>query len=1116
MVTKIIKGILILSLFALIFVLNSEEAVSQTVIQVGDSRTYTTIETAYNTGIPVSISTSYIIELQSDYSRSESFPVTLTAKTGASATNTITIKTAEGVSKTLASSNYNLFEFNGADYIIIDGVNQNLTIEANKTDTYAIWFYNDACYNTIKNCIIKGINNSLTRGVVYFGVTTGSTGNDFNLITSNKICAGSSKPANLIYSMGTQEKENSDNTISKNEMYNFTQSAIYINWDNTGGYTGKGDNWIIGGNSSEEGNHIYQTSNSSNTQVAIFLKSGNESEGNIIGYNYIGGSQTYAEGSYFQNTAAVRFTGIKTNVSTLTNGVTIKYNTIKNIYMSYASTALLDHSFTGIYPDSGYSVIEYNTIGNTSGYTNSIVTESRGMVCGIFCEAIFTTYIRNNTVCYIDQQNDGNSASDKVKLRGIRYANKIGSLNGTIYIQNNTVHHLKSKGRIPFSDGTIYGLVYCDTSRGKGVISGNTVYELSCYNTAGTNVYMAGIEIDEDTYDVDVYNNKIYDLYNFNATDPMVGGVIMHADYRPTITRTVNIYNNYIYLHNTANTQLFGIWDVSSVNSTNLKLYCFYNTILLAGAISGSPSIYNESACFNRGFTGTASPNTKLASITNTYIRNNILINIRTGGTNKHYSIINAPANAADYTNVTSGWNTAQSNYNFCVTSSSDCFGVWGGSTLTTLTVKSLSQWKTSGTNKSVQDTNSWYLESSSINVNNLFSDTANGDLSIKTANEEAWYVYGKGVAGALSGSIGTDLAGNSRTTAQGIATCIGANEFSPSSNPPAPAVTGTIAVGNTQTFSTGDRTLGSIQWTGGTALPSAITFTYHPGQNPPAAGGSYSNGYWEINQTNGTNFIYTITLNYDMSMIGTINGESNIRLSKYDGYVWTNYMNNTTLNTNEKTFTVSGITSFSKFALTDFNSPLPVSMLSLNSTLSGNTVKLKWSTAIEINNSGFELQRMDANNQNSEFIKIGFVTGKGSTNTTTNYSFDDKNLQAGKYKYRLKQIDFNGNYEYHNLNGVVEIGVPTKYDLSQNYPNPFNPVTKINFELPYDSKVTMIIYDMTGREIKTLVNEVKQAGYYTQMFDASGISSGTYFYRIIANSNGKDYIATKKMILVK
>jgi len=188
---------------------------------------------------------------------------------------------------------------------------------------------------------------------------------------------------------------------------------------------------------------------------------------------------------------------------------------------------------------------------------------------------------------------------------------------------------------------------------------------------------------------------------------------------------------------------------------------------------------------------------------------------------------------------------------------------------------------------------------------------------------------------------------------------------------------------------------------------------------------------------------------------------------------------------------------------------------MSFTSNVLGNTVKLKWSTANETNNKGFDVERKLISESN-KWIKVNSIDGNGTTNTQTNYSFDDKNLKAGKYNYRLKQIDFNGNFEYHNLNGEVEVGVPTKYDLSQNYPNPFNPVTKINFELPYDSKVKMIIYDVTGREIKTLVNEVRTAGYHTIVYDASLISSGVYFYRIIANANGKDFISTKKMTIIK
>ena len=85
-------------------------------------------------------------------------------------------------------------------------------------------------------------------------------------------------------------------------------------------------------------------------------------------------------------------------------------------------------------------------------------------------------------------------------------------------------------------------------------------------------------------------------------------------------------------------------------------------------------------------------------------------------------------------------------------------------------------------------------------------------------------------------------------------------------------------------------------------------------------------------------------------------------------------------------------------------------------------------------------------------------------------------------------------------------------YKLYQNYPNPFNPVTKINYELPNDGKVKLMIYDVLGREIKTLVNEVKQAGKYTVEFNGHNFASGVYFYRI---ESGK-FTDVKRMVLVK
>ena len=194
---------------------------------------------------------------------------------------------------------------------------------------------------------------------------------------------------------------------------------------------------------------------------------------------------------------------------------------------------------------------------------------------------------------------------------------------------------------------------------------------------------------------------------------------------------------------------------------------------------------------------------------------------------------------------------------------------------------------------------------------------------------------------------------------------------------------------------------------------------------------------------------------------------------------------------------------------------PLPIELTSFTGNVANKRdVTLNWSTASENNNKGFEIERKA--NTTETWSNIGYIDGKGTTTTTTSYTFSDRRLNTGKYNYRLKQIDYNGNFEYYNLNGVIEIGVPNKYDISQNYPNPFNPTTKIDFDLPFDSKVSIKLYDMSGREVKTLVNSQKTAGYYTETFNMSTLSSGAYFYRISANGNNQNFVATKKLVLVK
>lgn len=186
----------------------------------------------------------------------------------------------------------------------------------------------------------------------------------------------------------------------------------------------------------------------------------------------------------------------------------------------------------------------------------------------------------------------------------------------------------------------------------------------------------------------------------------------------------------------------------------------------------------------------------------------------------------------------------------------------------------------------------------------------------------------------------------------------------------------------------------------------------------------------------------------------------------------------------------------------------IPVELTSFNALVNGNNVKLIWSTATELNNSGFDIERKSSN---GEWRKIGFVKGAGTTTASQNYFFTDRDLSSGKYSYRLKQIDFDGKFEY-SKSVEVDVNVAYNFELAQNYPNPFNPTTSISFSIPQAGNVKLSVYNLLGQEIKTLINRNMEAGNYSIDFDAEGLFSGVYIYRLEANGMA----LTKKMTYLK
>ncbi|MCW8803595.1 MAG: T9SS type A sorting domain-containing protein [Ignavibacteriaceae bacterium] len=187
---------------------------------------------------------------------------------------------------------------------------------------------------------------------------------------------------------------------------------------------------------------------------------------------------------------------------------------------------------------------------------------------------------------------------------------------------------------------------------------------------------------------------------------------------------------------------------------------------------------------------------------------------------------------------------------------------------------------------------------------------------------------------------------------------------------------------------------------------------------------------------------------------------------------------------------------------------PVPVELTSFSASVISNNVILEWTTATEINNYGFEVERKS---ENSGYEMVGFVSGSGSTTELRNYSFTDDKVGDGSYVYRLKQIDFDGSF-YFSDEVEVEVIAPAVFALDQNYPNPFNPSTTINFSIAEASVVKIAVYNLLGQEVALLLDEFKEAGPHTITFDASSLTSGAYFYSIQTPL----FKQTKKMLLAK
>ncbi len=735
-------------------------------------------------------------------------------------------------------------------------------------------------------------------------------------------------------------------------------------------------------------------------------------------------------------------------------------NTIRNCILE-SNTATDPIFYFYNYP--GANGCDSNTISNCD------FRPSAGTYTGRYKTAIYFENISGHDSACTGTKID---SCDFLDFSGFCISMDKASSNENVTISHNKFHQSQDYGAI------LFPLRF--QAYGTNLIADNEIYNMY------TSQSVYGMYILE-AQNTTITRNKI-NISPFGSTNPLYGIYLLSAG----TFNTTNIINNQIRIEPTSigNQSIIGIEDFSSTTTVNI----LYNSVYIGGQSTGTAKTY--CAMRENSFSNASTWNTK----------NNIFYNNRTifSGTAQHLCIGNKNVDYGMFMN-----------YNFFVGRNTGFLEDYLYEDLGTPV--SLYNWKLASAGR---DANSSMRIANTINVSNFFQSVSTCDLRINPNQTEGFYVKGMGYP-ETTPVVSTDFNGAPRSTLLTTgSTTIGASEVTPNVETAPIVITGPFDIGYEYPIYQNERFYGSIKFN--TAVqPTSLSLYYYGGSNPPNAVNSFGNSFFKILVTgNSTGLDYDLKLAFDDRELNNITApaSSNLAMAKSNDYgvTWGYVPGSTYDNSGFFQGAIAyHLTSFSLFSFTGLDSPLPVELSEFSSTTNRNDVTLKWITVSEHNSSKFEIERKISSTDS--WSKIGSVNAAGNSNQPKNYIFDDRRLQTGKYKYRLKQIDFNGTFKYYDLHNEVEVGLPKDYKLSQNYPNPFNPTSKIDYELPFDSKVEIRIYDMTGREMNVLVNQQQTAGFYTVQFNGNGFSSGTYFYRIAAKSTtGKDFSKTLKMVLVK
>lgn len=910
-------------------------------------------------------------EITSDLTETGAITLNQLAEDGVGAgTFSVTIRpnSTTTTPRLISGSGARVMALNGANRIKISGIptggtnTQRLLLIRNTNASGVNILVNSATGVSINNTIIENGNTSTANAGIEFRVGTGTLATvpcsfdtlNNNIITNNTTAVlPAGIPQNGIYMIGNANVYHNNIVVSNNEISNFMTNGFFMAGNG-------GDGFRVINNQFYYNLPIY--TNTTGIQTAINLSSGSFSSGNVISGNFIGGSAANAAGNAWFVNQPVGFNGISTTVGNNASTL-IQNNTIQNINFTNQTGF---NQFLGIRGTAGNTIIGGSvSTGNLIGHptiTNSIrfsqqtlhsgilyfgtnnITIVGNSVQGFFINApaLSTTFygidVQGGTILGINNNTIGSAtvansvvntgtnqtvgiiirvsalASPSFLVNENTIANLVGSgtqptvvvyglfltstIGGNPTVTNNIINNITTNStNISTLGGVAVGLV-CNVAAGSiPIIRNNTISAIRGLNNGSAATMVTGLTVSTGQ-NATINANRIFDITNASTSTstispvPVVNGIQIAGG---NINNT--IVNNQVVVgtNQTNNVQVNGIMIFTS--NSGITINVFNNSVLVEGtAGSGNQNSY----AFVRG----NNTGTEMATWLN--LRNNVFANRRTGGSGSHFAIANQTVSPTN-----NFWNSSSSAYNLLVSANANTIGQWGFSN------NNISQWRTNATS----DELSYAIQSGTgagqLNLTSLFSNPTLGNLAIQTSNAEAWYVFGKGIAGAAINNLNNDFANTTRGTTLGLGLTLGSIQFNtaPSIAPPAATASAAPVANTTTNYMFANRNVASIAW--GTSAPTSASLLNYTGVNAigTAPAGNNLNQYSRIDVSGGTApYNYSATINYDPALLGNVTAVNNLKVSNNTGGTlllptYTTQVNNS-VNTSLRTITSNGLTS--------------------------------------------------------------------------------------------------------------------------------------------------------------------------------------------------------------